>query len=100
MTKMIFEWGEKSILLVIGAGAFAAALIEIYTAIIDYDLQIEKLFTLFIYAEIIGMVGGHFLKIAGHGMEMDFAVGHAFMKFGSKRAGFDLLFLGRHFVSF
>ena len=59
MTKMIFEWGEKSILLVIGAGAFAAALIEIYTAIIDYDLQIEKLFTLFIYAEIIGMVGAY-----------------------------------------
>ena len=45
MTKIAFEWGEKFILLVIGVGAFVAALIEIYTAIIHYDLQIEKLFT-------------------------------------------------------
>lgn len=59
MTKIAFEWGEKFILLVIGVGAFVAALIEIYTAIIHYDLQIEKLFTLFIYAEIIGMVGAY-----------------------------------------
>jgi len=33
--------------------------IKRHTAIIDYDLQIEKLFTLFIYAEIIGMVGAY-----------------------------------------
>ena len=59
MMKIIFDWGEKSILIVIGVGAFAAALMEIYTGIVGYDLKIEKLFTLFIYAEIIGMVGAY-----------------------------------------
>ena len=59
MTKIIFDWGEKSILIVIGIGAFAAAVMEIYTGIVGYDLEIEKLFTLFIYAEIIGMVGAY-----------------------------------------
>lgn len=58
-TKKISEVGEKSILCVIGIGAFITALVDIFNAVISYNIQLEQLFTLFIYAEIIGMVGAY-----------------------------------------
>ena len=56
MIKKISQIGESFILVVIGIGALLAALSEIARAIVTYNLQIDNLFTLFIYAEIIGMV--------------------------------------------
>ena len=58
-TKKASEMGEKLILYVIGIGAFITALVDISNAIISYSIQLEQLFTLFIYAEIIGMVGAY-----------------------------------------
>lgn len=59
MIKKISQIGESFILVVIGIGALLAALSEIARAIVTYNLQIDNLFTLFIYAEIIGMVGAY-----------------------------------------
>ena len=59
MIKKISEKGEALILVIIGIGAFLAAAAEIMQAIASYNLQIDNLFTLFIYAEIIGMVGAY-----------------------------------------
>ena len=59
MIKKISEIGEALILVIIGIGAFLAAAAEIMHAIGSYNLQIDNLFTLFIYAEIIGMVGAY-----------------------------------------
>ena len=59
MIKKISQIGESSILVVIGFGALLAALSEIARAAVTYNLQIDNLFTLFIYAEIIGMVGAY-----------------------------------------
>ena len=58
-TKQASEMGEKLILYVIGIGAFITALVDIFNAITSYSIQLEQLFTLFIYAEIIGMVGAY-----------------------------------------
>ena len=58
-TKKASEMGEKLILYVIGIGAFITALVDIFNAISSYSIQLEELFTLFIYAEIIGMVGAY-----------------------------------------
>ena len=58
-TKQASEMGEKLILYVIGIGAFITALVDIFNAISSYSIQLEQLFTLFIYAEIIGMVGAY-----------------------------------------
>ena len=58
-TKKASEMGEKLILYVIGIGAFFTALVDIFNAISSYSIQLEQLFTLFIYAEIIGMVGAY-----------------------------------------
>ena len=57
--KKISQIGESVILVVIGIGALLAALSEIARAAVTYNLQIDNLFTLFIYAEIIGMVGAY-----------------------------------------
>ena len=57
--KQASELGEKLILCVIGIGAFITALVDIFNAISSYSIQLEQLFTLFIYAEIIGMVGAY-----------------------------------------
>ena len=57
--KQASELGEKLILCVIGIGAFITALVDIFYAISSYSIQLEQLFTLFIYAEIIGMVGAY-----------------------------------------
>ena len=59
MIKKISQIGESFILVVIGIGALLAALSEIARALVTYNLQIDNLFTLFIYAEIIGMVGAY-----------------------------------------
>ena len=59
MIKKISQIGESFILVVIGIGALLAALSEIARAVVTYNLQIDNLFTLFIYAEIIGMVGAY-----------------------------------------
>ena len=59
MIKKISEIGEALILVIIGIGAFLAAAAEIAQALVSYNLQIDNLFTLFIYAEIIGMVGAY-----------------------------------------
>ncbi len=59
MIKKISQVGESFILVVIGIGALLAALSEIARAVVTYNLQIDNLFTLFIYAEIIGMVGAY-----------------------------------------
>ena len=59
MLKKITQIGEMCILVVIGIGALLAALSEIAQAAVTYNLQIDNLFTLFIYAEIIGMVGAY-----------------------------------------
>lgn len=59
MIKKISEIGEALILVIIGIGAFLAAAAEIAQAAVSYNLQIDNLFTLFIYAEIIGMVGAY-----------------------------------------
>ena len=59
MIKKISEIGEALILVIIGIGAFLAASAEIVQAAVSYNLQIDNLFTLFIYAEIIGMVGAY-----------------------------------------
>ena len=56
MIKKISEIAEALILVIIGIGAFLAAAAEIVQAVITYSLQIDNLFTLFIYAEIIGSV--------------------------------------------
>ena len=59
MIKKISELGEALILVIIGIGALLAAAAEIAQAAVSYNLQIDNLFTLFIYAEIIGMVGAY-----------------------------------------
>ena len=59
MIKKISKIGEALILVLIGIGAFLAASAEIVQAAVSYNLQIDNLFTLFIYAEIIGMVGAY-----------------------------------------
>ena len=59
MIKKISEIGEALILVLIGIGAFLAASAEIVQAAVSYNLQIHNLFTLFIYAEIIGIVGAY-----------------------------------------
>ena len=59
MIKKISQIGELCILVVIGIGALLAAFSEIARAVVTYNLQIDNLFTLFIYAEIIGMVGAY-----------------------------------------
>ena len=59
MIKKFSQIGESFILVVIGFGALLAALSEIARAAVTYNLQIDNLFTLFIYAEIIGMVGAY-----------------------------------------
>ena len=59
LTKKASEIGEKIILYVIGVGAFIAAVGDIVDGILNNNIQIERLFTLFIYAEIIGMVGAY-----------------------------------------
>ena len=59
MKYSVFEIGEKSILLFIGIGAFGAAALQIAETFRTLSFEIEQLFILFIYAEVIGMVGAY-----------------------------------------
>ena len=58
MKYSVFDIGEKSILL-IGIGAFGAAALQIAETFRTLSFEIEQLFILFIYAEVIGMVGAY-----------------------------------------
>jgi len=55
----MYEIGEKLILLFIGIGAFLAAMLQIVSTVQTLTFEIEQLFILFIYAEVIGMVGAY-----------------------------------------
>jgi len=59
MKYSVFEIGEKAILLFIGIGAFGAAALQIAETFRTLTFEIEQLFILFIYAEVIGMVGAY-----------------------------------------
>ena len=59
MKYSVYELGEKLILLFIGIGAFLAALLQIVSTVQTLTFEIEQLFILFIYAEVIGMVGAY-----------------------------------------
>ena len=59
MKYSVYEIGEKLILLFIGVGAFIAAALQIVSTVQTLTFEIEQLFILFIYAEVIGMVGAY-----------------------------------------
>ena len=59
MKYSVFEIGEKAILFFIGIGAFGAAAFQIAETLQTLSFEIEQLFILFIYAEVIGMVGAY-----------------------------------------
>ena len=59
MKNSVYELGEKAILLFIGIGAFCAAVLQIIGTVQTLNFEIEQLFILFIYAEVIGMVGAY-----------------------------------------
>jgi protein PsiE len=59
MKYSVYEIGEKLILLFIGVGAFLAAMLQIVSTVQTLTFEIEQLFILFIYAEVIGMVGAY-----------------------------------------
>ena len=59
MKYSVYEIGEKLILLFIGVGAFLAAVLQIVSTVQTLTFEIEQLFILFIYAEVIGMVGAY-----------------------------------------
>ena len=59
MKYSVYELGEKSILLFIGIGAFCAAVLQVIGTVQTLNFEIEQLFILFIYAEVIGMVGAY-----------------------------------------
>ena len=59
MKYSVYEIGEKLILLFIGVGAFLAAVLQIVSTVQALTFEIEQLFILFIYAEVIGMVGAY-----------------------------------------
>ncbi len=59
MKYSMYEIGEKLILLFIGIGAFLAAMLQIVSTVQTLTFEIEQLFILFIYAEVIGMVGAY-----------------------------------------
>ena len=55
------EVSEKGLLAVIGALTMVAAGLDIYQmAVVDMKIQLADLFLLFIYAEIVGMVGAFY----------------------------------------
>ena len=54
------EMSEKGLLAVIGALTMVAAGLDIYQmVVVDMKIELADLFLLFIYAEIIGMVGAY-----------------------------------------
>ena len=55
-------YSEKLLLAVIGALTMFAASIDIYNMVINIDVKLGDLFLLFIYAEIVGMVGAFYIS--------------------------------------
>ena len=55
-------YSEKFLLAVIGALTMLAAGKDVYEMIIAMDVELGDLFLLFIYAEIIGMVGAFYIS--------------------------------------
>jgi protein PsiE len=55
-------YSEKLLLAVIGALTMFAAGMDVYEMVINIDVQLGDLFLLFIYAEIIGMVGAFYIS--------------------------------------
>ena len=55
-------YSEKLLLAVIGALTMFAAGMDVYEMVININVQLGDLFLLFIYAEIIGMVGAFYIS--------------------------------------
>lgn len=55
-------WSEKILLAIIGGLTVVAALLDIYEMVINLNVELGDLFLLFIYAEIIGMVGSFYVS--------------------------------------
>ena len=55
-------YSEKLLLAVIGALTMFAAGMDIYNMVINMDVKLGDLFLLFIYAEIVGMVGAFYIS--------------------------------------
>ena len=55
-------YSEKLLLAVIGFLTMFAAGMDIYHMVINFKVQLADLFLLFIYAEIIGMVGAFYIS--------------------------------------
>ena len=55
-------WSEKILLAIIGALTVLAAGLDIFEMVINLNVELGDLFLLFIYAEIIGMVGAFYVS--------------------------------------
>jgi protein PsiE len=55
-------WSEKLLLAVIGALTMLAAGVDVYNMLINMKVELGDLFLLFIYAEIVGMVGAFYIS--------------------------------------
>ena len=55
-------YSEKLLLAVIGALTMFAAGMDIYSMIVNMKVELGDLFLLFIYAEIVGMVGAFYIS--------------------------------------
>ena len=55
-------YSEKLLLAVIGALTMFAASMDIYEMVINMKVELGDLFLLFIYAEIVGMVGAFYIS--------------------------------------
>ena len=55
-------YSEKLLLAIIGALTMFAAGMDIYNMIISMNVELGDLFLLFIYAEIVGMVGAFYIS--------------------------------------
>ena len=53
---------EKGMLAVIGILTLVAAGLDVYSMILNLKIELADLFLLFIYTEIIGMVGAYFIS--------------------------------------
>ena len=53
---------EKGMLAIIGILTVVAAGLDVYSMIMDLKIELADLFLLFIYTEIVGMVGAYFIS--------------------------------------
>tara|TARA_B100000927_G_C16085247_1_gene316860 strand:- start:42 stop:461 length:420 start_codon:yes stop_codon:yes gene_type:complete len=53
---------EKGMLSIIGILTVVAAGLDVYSMIMDLKIELADLFLLFIYTEIVGMVGAYFIS--------------------------------------